>query len=81
MNLERDGAPDIPTAPDECMYCRYFSPVGEGGSGFGKLDYDGWSERVCMAGETPTSRMTIRWLAENAIEEGDDSCPSFEEDG
>lgn len=81
MNLERDGAPDVPTMPDECGCCRYFSPVGEGGSGFCKKWFDVWLDAMGSLGESPTSHMTVKWMSENAIEEGDDACKSFEEYG
>ena len=81
MNLERDGAPDVPTVPSECGCCRHFSAIGEGGSGFCQKGYEYWLEGVYNIGCAPTGDSTIEWLRKNAIEEGDDACSLFEEYG
>lgn len=79
MNLERDGAPDIPDGQEECGSCRHFCFIGESGTGFCALDYDDWLEASDAFGEPVTSRRTVRWIIENCIEEGHEPCEQFEE--
>jgi hypothetical protein len=81
LNLERDGAPDIPDGTEGCGCCLHFFPVGMCGTGFCSIDFNEWIERCDAMGERVTGRSTAAWIQENCIEECHESCSQFEEYG